>query len=300
MDVAENLFGVGSLHTGLPQIETLVPDTKAKDGYFFSTENSINYWNSTTHNHTIAVKNNAEITSFHYISPNKLIVRGKSSVILYQRMTGNKTYTLKKRLVCNQQEEDRLALNNCALNTSSDLGPIAIDYSKTAIYYSDGYKVQRVLNISAPDLPTPIQLDESFGDVTAMTFNEDYSYLFTIQKRDLTQTIRMYDLASLQPARSVQLVEYDNEILQAFPLANGIILCRNSDKYLVLLNTYTGQFSRVSEGTTYLPCGSSECGQNPLKIRDLTSYNHLHTQRGYFYGVNKAQTPIAWKYNSKY
>ena len=122
-------------------------------------------------------------------------------------MTGNKIYNLTKLLVCDQQKEDGLVLNNCALNTSSDLGPIAIDYSKTAIYYTDGYTVQRVLNISAPNLSTSIELDTSLGDITAMAFNEDYSYLFTIQNRDLTQTIRMYDLTSLQPARSVQLVE---------------------------------------------------------------------------------------------
>ena len=301
IDDVQNLFSVSSLNTGSLDIETVLPYAEAGGGFLFSIQHSIKNWSYALHNHTVAVKRNAEIiTSFHHLSPNKLIVRGKGSVILYQRMAGNGTYTLTKRLVCNLREIDGSTIKDCAHTTSSDLGPIAIDHSKTAIYYADGYKVQRVVNISAPNLPMPIKLDESLGDVTAMAFNEDYSYLFTIQKRDLTQTIRMYDLTSLQPARSVQLVEYDNEILQAFPLVNGIILCRNSDKYLVLLNTYTGQFSRVSEGTTYLPCGSSECGQDPLKIRDLTSYNHLHTQRGYFYGVNKAQTPIAWKYNSKY
>ena len=80
----------------------------------------------------------------------------ESSVSLYLCTSGNEIFILANRIVCYQQKEDGLVLNNCALNASSDLGPIAIDYSKTAIYYSDGYKVQRVLNISAPDLPTPI------------------------------------------------------------------------------------------------------------------------------------------------
>ena len=295
IDDVKSLFGVSSLNTGSLDIETVVPYTEAGGGFLFSTQHSIKNWSYALRNHTVAVDRNAEIiTSLHHLSPDKLIVRGKSSMILYQRMTGNETYTLTKRLVCNLQGID------CAHTTSSDLGPIAIDYSKTAIYYTDGYTVQRVLNISAPNLSTSIELDTSLGDITAMAFNEDYSYLFTIQNRDFTQTIRMYDLTSLQPARSVQLVEYDKNIIQAVPLGSGILLCRNSDNYLALLNAYTGQVSRVSEGTTYLPCDSSGCGQNPILVRDLTSDNNLHSRGVNLYGVNLAQNPIALQYNGKY
>ena len=198
-------------------------------------------------------------------------------MILYQRMAGNGTYTLTKRLVCNLREIDGSTIKDCAHTTSSDLGPIAIDHSKTAIYYADGYKVQRVVNISAPNLPMPIKLDESLGDVTAMAFNEDYSYLFTIQKRDLTQTIRMYDLASLEPLRSIQF-EYPDEILQAVPLSMGELLFRSYKNYLVLVNTYTGQFSVVNKGITHLPCDSSECGQNPIRIRDLIQNDNFRAK----------------------
>ena len=132
-----------------------------------------------------------------------------------------------------------------------------------------------------------------------MTFNEDYSYLFTIQKRDLKQTIRMYDLASLEPLRSIQF-EYPDEILQAVPLSMGELLFRSYKNYLVLVNTYTGQFSIVNKGITHLPCDSSECGQNPMRIRNLIQNNNFQRRGDHLIGVNLAQRPIALKYNSKY
>ena len=300
MDVEENLFNVSDKHVALSDIKTIVPYAEAGAGFFYSVGKSIHDWSNNSCDHTIVIKNNVEIiTSFLHLSPNKLIVRGKKSVSLYLRMSGNKIFTLTKRIVCHQQKEDGLVLNNCALNTSSDLGPIAIDYSKTAIYYSDGYKVQRVLNISAPNLTTPIELDEFFGDVTAMAFNEDYSYLLTIQKRDSTQTIRMCDLASLEHVRSIQF-EYPDEILQVVPLSSGLLLFRSYKDYLVLLNTYTGQFSSVNKGITYLPCDSSECGKNPMLVRDLIRDNNLQRRGEYLYGMDKTHRPIALKYNSKY
>ena len=299
--ITENIFGVRDKHVALPEIKTLVPYTNAGGGFFFSSGYSISNWSYTLGNHTLVLKNDPEfITSFHLVSPYKLITHSKSSVSHYLRMPDNEIFTLTKRLICNQQEKDRLTLNNCARTTTSHLGPIAVDYHKSVIYYTNGSTVQRVLNISAPNLPTPIELDESLGDVTAMAFNKDYSYLFTIQNRDLTQTIRMYDLASLEQTRSLQLVEYHNKILQAVPLGDGIILCRNSDKYLVLLNTYSGQFSRVSEGITHLPCDSIQCGQNPILVHDLASNNHFQGREVVLYGVDESKRPIALPHKSKY
>ena len=294
--------GVDDKYIALPEIQNLIPYAEAGDGYFFSTESSINSWNTTSRNYTMVVNKTSEIiTPLCHVSPNKLIMSSKSSVSLYLRMYGNEIFKLTKHLVCDQQKEDGLALNNCAHNTSADLGPIAVDYSQTAIYYTDGYAVQRVLvlNISAPNLPTPIELDESLGDVTAMAFNKDYSYLFAIQQRDLTQTIRMYDLATSEPIRSIQF-KYPDKVLQAVPLSNGLLLFHSDTEDLVLVNTYTGQFSVVNKGITHLPCDSSECGQNQIRVRDLIRNDDFQRRGEYLYGVDINHRPIAFKYNSKY
>ena len=300
MDVVENLFGVIDKRVALPKIQTLIPYAEAGGGYFFSTENSINYWNSTSRNYTMVVNKTSEIiTPLCHVSPNNLIVSSKKSVSLYLRMSGNEIYKLTKHLVCDKQKVDGLALNNCAHYTSTGLGPIAVDYSKTAIYYTDGSTVQRVLNISAPNLTTPIELDGSLGDVTAMAFNEDYSYLSTIQKSDLTHTIRMYDLATLEPIGSIQF-EYPDKILRAVPLSNGVLLFHSDKKDLVLVNTYTGQFSVVNKGITHLPCDPSECGQNQIRVRDLIRNDDFQRRGDHLYGVDINHRPIALKYNSKY
>ena len=301
MDVEENLFNASYKYVALPDIKTLVPYAEAGGGYFFSVGNSIYNWSNNSHNHAVALKNNTEtIISFLHLSPHKLIVSSKSSVSLYLRMPGNEIFTLTKRLVCNQKEKDRLALNNCIHTTSADLGPIAIDYSETAIYYAYGSTAHKLYNVSALNQTKPIPLDKSLGNVTAMGLNEDYSYLFTIQKRDSTQTISTFDSASLQPVRPTQLVEYPDEILQAVPLGNGVLLCHNTNDDLILLNTFTGQYSHVSKGTTHLPCDSSECGQNPIFVRDLTRDNNLQGRGVNLYGVDTTGGPIALKYNSKY
>ena len=144
IDVAKNLFDVSSEHVAPPKIKTVVPYTVAGGGFFFSVGNLIHNWSNNSQNYTLVLENDAKITSFHHLNPNELIVRSKSSVGVYRSMTGNKIYNLTKLLVCDQQKDDGLVLNNCAMNTSSDLGPIAIDYSKAAIYYADGFTVQRV------------------------------------------------------------------------------------------------------------------------------------------------------------
>ena len=300
MHVEENLFNASDKHVALPDIKTLVPYAEAGGGFFFSDGNSIHNWNNNSRNHTIALTNNADIiTSFLPLSPNKLIVSSKSSVSLYLRMSDNEIFTLTKRLVCNQKENHSLALNNCEHTTSADLGPIAVDYSKTAIYYAYGYTAHRMYNVSDPNQTKPIPLDKSLGNVTAMALNEDYSYLFTIQKHDSTQTISTYDTASSQLVRSIQLVGYLDKILQAVPLDNqGVLLCRNNKNHLALVNTYTGQFSAVRNGTTHLPCDSSECVHNPIRVRDLTGYNNRQEQRVDLYGVDMTKMPIALHYNS--
>ena len=290
-----------------PPRSTLFPYTtlfrsyaEAGGGYFFSVGNSIYNWSNNSHNHAVALKNNTEtIISFLHLCPHKLIVSSKSSVSLYLRMPRNEIFTLTKRLVCNQKEKDRLDLNNCIHTTSADLGPIAIDYSETAIYYAYGSTAHKVYDVSAHNQTKPIPLDKSLGNVTAMALNEDYSYLFTIQKHDSTQTISTYDTASSQLVRSIQLVGYLDKILQAVPLDNqGVLLCRNNKNHLALVNTYTGQFSAVRNGTTHLPCDSSECVHNPIRVRDLTGYNNRQEQRVDLYGVDMTKMPIALHYNS--
>ena len=301
MDVGENLLNVSDKHIALPVIKTLVPYAEEGGGYFFSVGKSIHNWSNISHNYTIVVKNNVEvITSFFHLSTNKLIVSSKSLVSLYLRMPGNEMFTLTKRLVCNQKENDRLTLSNCAQTTPSHLGPVTIDLSETAVYYAYGSTIHKMYNTSAPYLTELIELDKSLGNVTSMALNEDYSYLFTIQKCDSTQTISTFDSASLQPVRSTQLVEYPDEILQAVPLGNGVLLCRNNKHHLALVNTCTGQYSSVREGTTHLPCDSSECVENPMKLRDLTGYNNFQGQGVDLYGMDMTKSPIALKYNSKY
>ena len=72
--------------------------------------------------------------------------------------------------------------------------------------------------------------------------------------------------------------------------------------YSYVKTAYTGQFSRVSKGTTYLPCDYSECGQSPIEMSDLTRNTH-HQGRGvnlHVYGVDVTERPTALQYSSKY
>ena len=145
-------------------------------------------------------------------------------------------------------------------------------------------------------------MDKSLGDVKAIAVSQDL--LFTIHKINSTQTFSTNDLTSLKPTRSSRSIKYPDTILQAVHLGNGVLLCRSQDSKLVLLDTYTGYFSTVNKGTTHLPCDSSDCGQNPIVMNDLISYNSDNNIHGqglvYLYGVDGSQKPVTLHYNRKY
>ena len=126
---------------------------------------------------------------------------------------------------------------------------------------------------------------------------------FTIQKSNVSHTLTIsYDLVSSKPTRSTSWsIDYDDTILQALHLGNGAILCHlKKGQKLVLLNTFSGHFSLASTGTTYLPCGSSRCGQTPIQLDYLSSYSEIKGQRVFLYGVDGSKKPITLHYNRKY
>ena len=301
MEVTKDVFRLSNIDT--PKMISLVPYREAGGGFFFSYGNSIYNWSYTLHNHTLGLENNGDITSFHHTSNDKLIVSDGHLVSLYRQMSANETFTLIKRLVCYKPETDNIGLNNCAQISFSELGPTAIDYSNPDILYYAAGSAVRKFNISVPNsnpnMTTQLKfVDASLGVVTAITLSEDSSHLFTIQNNNSMQTVRSYDLASQEMTTTVQLIETQDQILQAVYLDNGALLCRSNGGTLLLLNTYTGHLSTVVKGTTYLPCDSSECGQNPIKVRYLTNLQgqgvHL------LYGVDETQKPIALHCNSEY
>ena len=217
-------------------------------------------------------------------------------------MSANETFALIEHLACYNPEKNHIGLSNCTQIAFSELGPTAVDYSHPDIlYYTAGSEVHK-FNISDPN-PNPNMttqlkfVDASLGIVTAMTLSEDGSHLYTIQNNNFMQIVRRYDLASQEMTTTVQLIEYQDQILQAIYLDNGALLCRFNGGKLVLLNTYTGHSSTVVKGTTHLPCDSTECGQNPIKVHYLTNLQgrgvHL------LYGVDETQKLIALHCNSK-
>ena len=221
MEVTEELFGVSNI--ALPEMETLAP-YKETGGVFYSVGTSIYNWRNSSQNSSFLIEYNADITRLHHVSPNKLIVCSESSVSLY--VLDNDILNLVNHLVCDQQKQDRLTNSNCTRTTFAKLGPTAIDYSKPEIlYYADGSTVCQVnmFNASHANLATNITLDESLGDVTAMTISDG---LFTIQKSNVSRTLTSYDLVSSKPTRSTSWsIDYDDTILQAVHLGNGAILC---------------------------------------------------------------------------
>ena len=299
VSVAKELFGVSN--TDLPEMKTFAPYRETGGGFFYSDGTSIYNWHNSSQNSDFLVDYNAKVIRLHHVRPSKLIVSSEYSVSLY--MFDNDSLNLVSHLVCDNQSLDQLTYSNCARTTSTKLGPIAIDYSKPEmLYYADGSTVCLVnimFNASYANLVTNITLDESLGDVTAMTVRDG---LFTIQKRNFTQTVSSYDLVASNPTRSISWsIESDDDmILQAVHLGDGALLCRNLGMKLVLLNTFTGHFSNVNPGTAYLPCDSSECGQTPMLLDYLGSYSNNEGQKVHLYGVSGSQKPITLHYNSKY
>ena len=297
VSVAKELFGVSN--TDLPEMKTFAPYRETGGGFFYSDGTSIYNWRNSSQNSSFLLEYNADITRLHHVIPNKLIVCSESSVSLY--VFENDILNLVRHLVCDQQKEVQLTYSNCPRTISAKLGPIALDYSKPdVLYYADGTTIGQVnmFNASRANSLTNITLDESLGDVTAMAVRDG---LFTIQKSNFTHTVSSYDLVSSKPPRTALFsIESHDTILQAFHLGNGALLCHNKGMKLVLLNTFTGHVSPVSTGTTYLPCGSSGCGQTPIQLNYLSSYSNTEGQRAYLYGVDDSQKPITLHYNSKY
>ena len=283
-------------------MSTFAPYKEAGVGFFFSIADALHYWSNSIRNHSLLLEGSEVITSLYYLNPNKVIVSRKNAVSLY--VFDNETLNLVNHLVCDQQKQHRLTSNKCTQTIASNLGPTAIEHSKPNIlYYADGPSVYQVNmldpNSKADEIPN---LNKSLGDVTAMAVSQDL--LFTIHKIKSTQTFSTNDLTSLKPARSLWSIEYPDTILQAVHLGKGVLLCRTQKSKLVLLDTYTGYFSTVNKGTTHLPCDSSECGQNPIEVNDLTSYNSDNNIQGqglvYLYGVDGSQKPVTLLYNCKY
>ena len=281
-------------------MSTFAPYKEARSGFFFSIADALHYWRNSSQNFSLLSEGNADITSLYYLNPNKVVVSCKNAVSLY--VFDNETLHLVNHLVCDQQEQDRLTSGNCTQTTDSKLGPTAIDYSKPNIlYYADGPSVYQVNmldpNSKADEIPN---LNKSLGNTTAMAVSQDL--LFTIHNTNSTQTFSTNNLTTSKPTRSLWSIEYPPTILQAVHLGNGVLLCRSKNNYLALLDTYTGYFSTVYEGTTHLPCDSSECGQNPIELNDLISYNSDNNIHGLvnLYGVDGSQKPVTLHYNSKY
>ena len=283
-------------------MSTFAPNKEEGGGFFFSLGNSLHFWSTLSRNHSLLLEGNEVITSLYYLNPNKVIVSRKNAVSLY--VFDNETLNLVNHLVCDQQQQDQLTSGNCTQTTNSKLGPTAIEYSKPNIlYYADGPSVYQVNmldpNPKADEIPN---LNKSLGNITAMDVSQDL--LFTIHKIKSTQTFSTNDLTSLKPTRSSRSIEYPDTILQAVHLRKGVLLCRTQKRKLLLLDTYTGYFSTVNKGTTHLPCDSSECGQNPIEVNDLTSYNSDNNIQGqglvYLYGVDGSRKPVTLLYNCKY
>ena len=297
MEATKGLFGINN--NNLPGMSTFAPHKEAGSGFFFSIADALHYWRNSSQNFSLLLEGNADITSLYYLNPNKVVVSRKNAVSLY--VFDNETLHLVNHLVCDQQEQDRLTSSNCTQTIDSKLGPTAIDYSKPNIlYYADGPSVYQVNmldpNSKADEIPN---LNKSLGDVTAMDVSQDL--LFTIQKIGSTQTFSRYDLTALSSTGSLRSIEYPDTILKAVHLENGVLLCRTQNRKLLLIDTHTGYFSTVNKGTTHLPCDSSECGQNPIEVNDLISYNDIQGQGlVYLYGVDRSEKPVTLHYNSKY
>ena len=279
-------------------MSTFAPYKEAGVGCFFSTADAFHYWSNSSRNHSLLLEGSEVITSLYYLNPNKVIVSRKNAVSLY--VFDNETLNLVNHLVCDQQQQDQLTSGNCTQTTDSKLGPTAIEYSKPNIlYYADGPSVYQVNmldpNSKADEISNP---NKSLGDVTAMAVSQDL--LFTIHKIKSTQTFSTNDLTSLKPARALWSIEYPDTILQAVHLRKGVLLCRTQKRKLLLLDTYTGYFSTVNNGTTHLPCDSSECGQTPMLLDYLGSYSNNEGQKVHLYGVSGSQKPITLHYSSKY
>ena len=280
-------------------MSTFAPNKEAGGGFFFSLGYSLHYWSNLSQNHSLILDGSEVIASLYYISPKKLIVSRENAVSLYK--FDNETLNLVNYLVCDKQKRNRLISSNYSIQTTaSKLNPTSIDYSKpNMLYYADGpsvYLVDIMLDLnSTTKLPI---LNKSLGIVTALGVSQDL--LFTIQKIGSTQTFSRYDLTSLNSTGSIWSIEYPDTILKAVHLGNGVLLCRSEKSKLVLLDTHTGYFSTVNKGTTHLPCDSSECGQNPIEVNDLTSYNIPGQGLVYLYGVDGSLKPVTLHYNSKY
>ena len=298
LEVTKGLFSINNKN--LPEMNTFAPYEETGSGIFFSLGDSLHYWSASTRNQSLLLEGNVVINNLYYLNPTKVIVSRADAVSLY--IFNNETLNLVNHLVCDQQQQNQLTSGNCTQTTDSKLGPTAIEYSKPNIlYYADGPSVYQVNmldpNSKADEIPN---LNKSLGNITAMAVSQDL--LFTIHKTNSTQTFSTNNLTTSKPTRSLWSIEYPSTILQAVHLGNGVLLCRSQNNYLALLDTYTGYFSTVYEGTTHLPCDSSECGQNPIELKDLISYNSDNNIHGLvnLYGVDGSQKPVTLHYNSKY
>ena len=280
-------------------MSTFAPNKEAGGGFFFSLGYSLHYWSNLSQNHSLILDGSEVIASLYYISPKKLIVSHENAVSRY--IFANETLNLVDHLVCDKQKRNQLTSSNYSTQTTaSKLRPTAIEYSKpNMLYYADGptvYQVNIMLDLnSTTELSI---LNKSLGDVTAMDVSQDL--LFTIQKIGSTQTFSRYDLTALSSTGSLRSIEYPDTILKAVHLENGVLLCRTQNRKLLLIDTHTGYFSTVNKGATHLPCDSSECGQNPIEVNDLTSYNIQGQGLVYLYGVDRSQKPVTLHFNSKY